>query len=153
MATIDVGTGAGGKKEVDANIPLIPFIDLLLCCVMFLLVTAVWNQLASHDVVQDVPGREAADAAPVEPIRLSLLVGHQGYVVWSTAGDRFEIPMRDGDYDADALETRLAIYRRHDPNRVDLVLTSEDGVAFEHIIRAMDLARGEGFEQLALGGS
>ena len=46
MASISTGGGDGhGKKSVDAEIPLIPFIDLLLCCVMFLLVTAVWNKL------------------------------------------------------------------------------------------------------------
>jgi biopolymer transport protein ExbD len=56
MASLDIDTGGSGKKPVDASIPLIPFIDLLLCCVMFLLVTAVWNQLASIDASQQVPG-------------------------------------------------------------------------------------------------
>ena len=46
MGGISVGGGHGGKKSVDSEIPLVPFIDLLLCCVMFLLVTAVWNRLA-----------------------------------------------------------------------------------------------------------
>ena len=43
MAAIDSGGGESGKKAVNQEIPLIPFIDLLLCCVMFLLATAVWN--------------------------------------------------------------------------------------------------------------
>ena len=49
MGGISVGGGGGGKKSVDSEIPLVPFIDLLLCCVMFLLVTAVWNKLASME--------------------------------------------------------------------------------------------------------
>jgi len=138
---------------VDANIPLIPFIDLLLCCVMFLLVTAVWNQLAAHDVVQRVPGPGNVDDPPVEPLQLNVQVTHAGYVVWSTAGDRFEIPKHGDDYDAGALEERLAIWREREPNRKDLVLASEDGVAFEHLIRAMDVARGTGFAGIALSGS
>ena len=46
MATIETG-GAHGRKKVDHEIPLVPFVDLLLCCLMFLLVTAVWAQLGS----------------------------------------------------------------------------------------------------------
>ena len=67
MATIEVGSGRAEKKSVDASVPLIPFIDLLLCCIMFLLVTAVWNQLASVDVAQRVPGGDVPDA-PREPL-------------------------------------------------------------------------------------
>ena len=64
MASIAVGGGHGGKKSVDSEIPLVPFIDLLLCCVMFLLVTAVWNQLAQLEVNQRVPG----PTTPTEPV-------------------------------------------------------------------------------------
>ena len=56
MGGISVGEGHGGKKSVDSEIPLVPFIDLLLCCVMFLLVTAVWNRLARIDEVADEVG-------------------------------------------------------------------------------------------------
>ena len=37
MGGISVGGGHGGKKSVDSEIPLIPFIDFLLCIVLFLL--------------------------------------------------------------------------------------------------------------------
>ena len=60
MASIGGGGGGhGGKKTVDQEIPLVPFIDLLLCCVMFLLVTAVWNQLARIEANQNVPSTSA----------------------------------------------------------------------------------------------
>jgi len=46
MAGIDTGGGHGGKRSTNHEIPLIPFIDFLLCLVAFLLVTAVWSQMA-----------------------------------------------------------------------------------------------------------
>jgi len=46
MAGIDTGGGHGGKRATNHEIPLIPFIDFLLCLVAFLLVTAVWSQMA-----------------------------------------------------------------------------------------------------------
>jgi uncharacterized membrane protein len=35
----------GGRRPVDAAINLVPFIDLLSCCISFLLITAVWVNL------------------------------------------------------------------------------------------------------------
>ena len=56
MAGIDVGGGHGGKRAVNQELPLIPFIDFLLCLVMFLLVTAVWSQMARINADARVPG-------------------------------------------------------------------------------------------------
>jgi biopolymer transport protein ExbD len=55
MAGIDVG-GHGGKKSMNHEIPLIPFIDFLLCLVSFLLITAVWSQMARLNADARVPG-------------------------------------------------------------------------------------------------
>jgi biopolymer transport protein ExbD len=38
------GGGGGGKKAVDSNINMVPMIDLLISCIAFLLMTAVWVQ-------------------------------------------------------------------------------------------------------------
>ncbi len=56
MAGIDTGGGHGGKKSVNHEIPLIPFIDFLLCLVSFLLITAVWSQMARINADARVPG-------------------------------------------------------------------------------------------------
>lgn len=55
MAGIDTG-GGHGKRATNHEIPLIPFIDFLLCLVMFLLVTAVWNHMARLEADASVPG-------------------------------------------------------------------------------------------------
>jgi biopolymer transport protein ExbD len=56
MAGIDVGGGHGGRRSTNHEIPLIPFIDFLLCLVAFLLVTAVWSQMARINADARVPG-------------------------------------------------------------------------------------------------
>jgi biopolymer transport protein ExbD len=55
MAGIDTG-GGHGKKNLNHEIPLIPFIDFLLCLVSFLLITAVWSQMARINADARVPG-------------------------------------------------------------------------------------------------
>ena len=44
--------GLGQKKELDAQLNLTPFIDLLSTCVCFLLITAVWIQIGTVEVKQ-----------------------------------------------------------------------------------------------------
>jgi len=152
MASIDTGSGSSRRKAVDSTLPLVPFIDLLLCCVMFLLVTAVWNELAVLSVTQQVPG-QSADQAEVEPLRLFLQLDAEGYVFGSTAGDRLVIPKLAGQYDREALRARVSAYRANNPNHRDITVVAEDGVTFEHIAGAMDLLNGNGFSGLTLSES
>jgi biopolymer transport protein ExbD len=151
MGGINVGGGHGGKKAVDSDIPLIPFIDLLLCCVMFLLVTAVWNQLARLDANQNQPGQQAPnDPPPEEKIKVVLQVSASGYVLASTAGDRIDIPKVGDAYDYEALREKLQERKRLEPNRRDLVVAPEDGVIYQEVVTAMDTVVGEGFPEMSL---
>lgn len=150
MASISVGGGHGGRKAVDADIPLIPFIDLLLCCVMFLLVTAVWNRLASVPANQDVPSPNAVDVVPPDAVSLYLQVTHEGYTLASSAGDHVDIPMNAGVYDQEALRTRLEERRSAEPSRHDIIVAPEDGVHYADVITGMDLAMGAGFDSVSL---
>jgi biopolymer transport protein ExbD len=152
MASIDVGGGGkSGKKSVNSEIPLIPFIDLLLCCVMFLLVTAVWNQLARLNANQQQAGQQSqVDQLDQEKIRVVLQVQAVGYVIASTAGDRLEIPKVADKYDLEGLREKLQERKRLEPNRRDMIVAPEDGVLYADIVDAMDTVVGEGFPDMIL---
>ncbi len=69
--------GKGKKKSLDAVINLVPFIDLLSSLIAFLLMTAVWTQLATLQV-----GQQGNNAAPSQVLMgdagsrpLGLLIG------------------------------------------------------------------------------
>jgi biopolymer transport protein ExbD len=151
MGGINMGGGHGGKKAVDSEIPLVPFIDLLLCCVMFLLVTAVWNQLARLNANQQQPGQQAPnEPPPEEKIKVILQVQANGFVISSTAGDRIEIPKSGDGYDMEGLREKLQERKRLEPNRKDLVVAPEDGVHYEDVVASMDMVVGEGFPDMSL---
>lgn len=153
MASIDTGGGHGGKKSVDQEVPLIPFIDLLFCCVMFLLATAVWNQLARISANQSVPGQAAQEdqPPPEERVKLILQVQNSGYVLASTAGDSLTIARNGDEYDLEELRNKLQERKRLEPNRQDIIVAPEDGVRYEDVVQAMDMVVGEGFSQMSLG--
>ncbi len=151
MGGVSVGGGHGGKKSLDAEIPLVPFIDLLLCCVMFLLVTAVWNQLARLNANQQTPGQAQASDPPPEPrVKLILQVQNTGYVLASTAGDRIPINKNGDRFDTSELVNKLQERKRLEPNRRDITVAPEDGVEYKDVIQAMDIVVGAGFPAMSL---
>lgn len=144
------GGGHGGKKSVDSEIPLVPFIDLLLCCIMFLLVTAVWNKLARLEMNQQQPSSQAPlDAPPPEErIRLFLQIKNTGYVLAATDGTSISVDKVGDDYDIAGLREKLRERRQQEPNRRDLNVAPEDGVLYSDVVAAMDVAVGEQFVEL-----
>ena len=54
-------TGLGTKKELDAQLNLTPFIDLLSTCVCFLLITAVWIEIGTVEIKQSHGTSAAAE--------------------------------------------------------------------------------------------
>lgn len=106
MAGIDVG--GHGKRSTNHEIPLIPFIDFLLCLVAFLLVTAVWSQMARINADARVPGPPQPDEPKDPPKEKQLhvemkgeqkfqLVWKEGTTVVNTIDiDRKAVPVGNG---------------------------------------------------------
>ena len=146
MANISVG-GHGGKRPVDAEIPLVPFIDLLLCCVMFLLVTAVWSQLSALEARgPEMPG----PTAPVETPDISptLMLSADAWRVSSGAGDRIEGPVDDVVALTHALEATRGV-----TSGERISVAADDGVGYERVIASIDLAMGAGFRTVSMADS
>jgi biopolymer transport protein ExbD len=56
MASISVGGAKSGKRSYDQTLPLVPFIDFMVCLIAFLIVTAVWTQASRINATGKVPG-------------------------------------------------------------------------------------------------
>jgi biopolymer transport protein ExbD len=66
MAGVDVGGGHGKRRALDSEINMIPFIDLLMVTISFLLITAVWTHMSRINADVRVPS--ARPDVPQEPI-------------------------------------------------------------------------------------
>ncbi len=152
MGGMSTGGGGHGKKAVDHEIPLIPFIDLLLCCVMFLLATAVWSEMARVNANQQQPGQAAPEDAPPpeERVKLILQIQNSGFVLADTTGTRQVIAKQGEEYDLVELRNKLRERKQLEPNREDIVVAPEDGVLYNDVVQAMDMVVGEGFPEMSL---
>lgn len=150
--SIDTG-GGGGKRPLDAELNLVPFIDLLVCCICFLLITAVWTQLAQVEVSQKgkSSAAESEDKPPEVQIQVGVLVGADGYTLM-TGPDRLVLEKEGEAYPQEKLAEKLKEVRAELPedHPKDITIYSEDGIPFKHVVETMDIALRTEFGSLKL---
>jgi biopolymer transport protein TolR len=140
------GPESGGKKSLSADLNLVPYIDLLTCMVAFLLITAVWTQLAQLNVKQRGPGE---GDEPLPMTKIVLLVGDEGFNLM-VGDERQSIPKQAGAYDFTALARNLKQAKQSHPDKDDLQIAAEDTVIFEPLSQTMDTAIASGFPLVSL---
>jgi biopolymer transport protein TolR len=144
MAGDFTGGGAGGgRKNLDVNINLVPFIDMMSCLVAFLLLTAVWTNLAQINIKPGGVGHDAEATPPTEPpVNLSVLVAQDGLWIGATNGQPRKIEkVSDKEYDWNSLNEALVFYKKESGffnDRDDIEIAAEDHVDYQSVISAMD---------------
>src|SRR3569832_500254 len=103
--SVDTG-GKSGKKSVNADLNLVPYIDLLTCMVSFLLLTAVWSQLARLEAHQKGQGQAGEDTPPEKQFKLVVDVNVECFNVVAYQYQQ-PIPMKVTEYDYEKLGTEL----------------------------------------------
>ncbi|HEY5452927.1 MAG TPA: biopolymer transporter ExbD [Polyangia bacterium] len=148
MAVSIDGGGGDRKKPLNAELNLVPYIDLLTCMVAFLLITAVWTQLARLKVDQHGQGPiDTLDAT--DKTKIAVVVHDDGFNL-IVGTDQKPLPRKAGALDYATLAVELAAVKRAHPDRTDAQVISADNVAFDSIVRTMDATMSAGFADLAL---
>ena len=148
---VSVETGnKGGKKPLNADLNLVPYIDLLTCMVAFLLITAVWSQLARLSVQQKGQGQAGEDTPPEKVFKLVVLVNDSGYNLVADQ-DQQPIPKKgDGSYDIEKLGSELKKIKDTHADKTDIQVASDDSIKFEVLVKTMDTALTARFPDISL---
>ena len=142
-----VSSGKGGRKSLDAAINLVPFIDLLSCCISFLLITAVWVNLGRIEVASP-KDRGGIDPPTTPEVSLTLTLTPDGYVFQRSTGEESKLARIDGQIDEVGLTKLLAEVRTALPRQQELTVRSADAVRYADLIKTLDLARGAAFSSV-----
>jgi biopolymer transport protein ExbD len=144
-------------KHLDFEVNLIPFIDLLSTCICFLLLTAVWLQVASMDVKQAVGGAPAADApkrpavwARLEPGGALRMEFQDAPASLPASFSTAAIPARDGKPDLEGLAAWIDQARARVPELSTALIQPNAVSSFEDIIALMDELRRLGLADLGV---
>jgi biopolymer transport protein TolR len=147
------GGGKGGKKPLDTNINLVPFIDLMAVTIVFLIMTAVWTQLGRLQVSNS--GQNASEEQPQEnkPPPPSLLITEKELKL-SVGGLQYDpIPIvhdEKGKIDLKKLIENLGKVKTEQPDQATITLQTEDNVLYEDLVRIIDACIGAQFPSVSV---
>ena len=147
-----VPSGKGGKKALDGEINLVPFIDLLSCLISFLLISAVWTQVTSLRVMQT--GGLSTESEPPPPdettIDVRVTLTDRGYIL-SLAGNPVEMPKANVEkvdetgktttamgFDTKSLGEKLKLVKSQYPAQKAVTVAAEDAVSFDDLVGTID---------------
>ncbi len=152
------GGGRRRRKALDAVINVVPAIDLLSCCISFLLFTAVWTQISRLQVQQLGTGAEAVQPDAPRALPVTLVVGERGMAL--AVGDAtYDIPSLgrspEGavEQDLKALAGRLKEVRGEFPAQASIVVSAEDTVPYGDLVAVIDACLGAGLVQVSVTGA
>jgi biopolymer transport protein ExbD len=130
--------GKGGRKSVDQNINMVPFIDLLVSLIAFLLMTAVWVQSGTLEAQQPA-GAPTADSQPQQEPQeqLKIFIKAGEIAIGMSQADQQSIA--NGPQQWDQLRAKLREKRNANRQQREVWLQPEPVVNYNTIIRVMDV--------------
>jgi len=141
------------ERAVAADVNLVPFIDLMSVCIIFLLITAVWSQVSMIQIGSSIYGQKSGEE-PVKPpphaeIPLLVNVKNKGYRV--VIGSKSEEILKvNGKYDYNTLVSKLKTIKKLYPEKIDAVIAMSDDLEYGFLIKGMDALLTSGFSELSV---
>jgi biopolymer transport protein ExbD len=157
----NIDTGGGDKKSVNVDINIVPFIDLMSCLTAFLLVTAVWVNIAQINIAPKGKNRDQQIKEDEKPV-LSVLVSDERIYIGATrvSGDDATKTIERGnnrpvDQVWEEFEKDLkGIKGEYFSDRTDIEIAAESHdqhvVNYQDLVSAMDHAIKVGFTDVGL---
>ncbi len=150
MAQIEENTG---ERSINADVNIVPFIDLMSVCIIFLLLTAVWTQVSMIQIGSSVYGKRTdpgqLDPPPRPEISFRVEVLPAGYVV-RLGRNAFQIPKVNDEFDQKTLIDELKKIKEKYPDKNDAMIAVSEELNYEDLINGMDSLLIAGFPEVAI---
>lgn len=153
MAHIEGGSKGRGR-QVNLELNLVPFIDLMSVLITFLLITAVWSQVSMIQIGSSIYGKKSEQSTPQTPppevdVVLKLEIRKDGYVL-TEEKQTFGLPLVNQEYDDVGLVAQLERFKQLHPNKTDAAIAMSDDLPYERLIKGMDGFLRAGFPQISV---
>jgi biopolymer transport protein ExbD len=137
-----------------AELDMTTFLNLMVVLVPFLLITAVFSRITIVEL--SLPSSASAPAPTVPAFRVEVIVRETGLEITNGQAVIAAMPKaEDEDYDLPQLGEYLVALKREYPDKEEASVLLEPDIAYDHLIRVMDVVRsvelpaeGEGLEPL-----
>lgn len=131
-----------GRQTPVSELQITAFMNMMVALVPFLLITAVFSQIAVLQLDLPRPGAAAASVDPA-PLSPSVTVHDDGLRLERGDGSHADLPLRDGALDLTALVAELRSLKQARPDEVRITLRLAPQVLYDQLVQLMDAVRGD----------
>lgn len=151
-------------SEMAGELNIIPFLDIVVNIIMFLLMTtmtvAFFSQVEAQLPEYRRGGVGSRAAQPEETLNLNITVTESGVIVTGSGGKLapgceqigtgrvITVPKRGATYDWEGLTACVAKVKSQFPDERQVIVSADPLVPYEHLISAMDAVRNKGDDEL-----
>jgi biopolymer transport protein ExbD len=128
--------------KIDTSLNLIPYMDLMVVLIPFLLTGVVFSKLAVLEL--KLPASSASTPAAAEatpPFSLIVTLQQDALTVRGSAINVTRFALQNGQYDLAGLATALQQVKSSHPQEKTLILLSEPDIPYELLVAVMDVCR------------
>ena len=151
------GGGGGGKRSANAELNLVPYIDLLSTLICFLLITAVWQNITviSTNTSLNTPADPNAFNPNPEPksdkekVEISLKIAKEN-IELSVNKIVTPIAYINSSIDRNLLKNALLKSKTEFPDVKEVIINSEAGVKYKYLVQAMDILADAKYSDVAI---
>ena len=149
MAHVDDG---GGSRNVNVDVNIIPFIDLMSVIIIFLLITAVWTQVSMIQLGSSVYGKAQDQSQPPPkeidpPIPVEVYVTANSYII-TLDKKKYTIAKLEAGYDKKLLFDQLKAFKLQYVDKKDAIVSVADEVIYNDMVETMDVMMQAGFPEI-----
>ncbi|MEQ1723151.1 MAG: biopolymer transporter ExbD [Pseudobdellovibrio sp.] len=146
------GGGGGDKRSSNADINLVPYIDLLSTLICFLLITAVWQQVSVITTNSTTsPPEDAFNPTPADPNKVDLSLKIFENRLELTAGkDVKTLNHANAQIDKTSFKSVLKEWKKQFPDKQDITINSEAAIPYKFLIQTMDTLIEENYIGLSI---
>jgi biopolymer transport protein ExbD len=137
---VSIESSGKGRKSVDTELNLIPFIDLLSVCILFLLMTAVWVQISKMSAFSQPSGESTITHSDVTSISqgkesrdFDVIVTNEGVKVIEDGVERGSFGLATAR--AELTKLKPLFDKNQNPK---ISLRAADDVVYEEVIKVLD---------------
>jgi biopolymer transport protein TolR len=144
---------SSGGRETNVELNLVPFIDLMSVCIIFLLITAVWTQVSMIQIGSSLHARQTENDEPPpkeeDKTNIKLQVDKSGYTV-IVGGRSVHLPKVKDDFDDAGLLSYMKQIKEKFPKKTQALIALVDEMTYENLIRGMDALMQGGFPEISV---
>ena len=149
------GGGGGDKRSANADINLVPYIDLLSTLICFLLITAVWQQVSvistNSAPTPPAPPEDSFNPNPIDENKIDLSVKLFPGFIEITAGKNVQpVNYINGKIDREKVKTLVQQWKKQYPDKKEITINSEPKIPYKLLVQAMDILIEENYTGLSI---